>query len=103
MPERVPVVDDEQHLAPAMERARRRSGCDVDVANDAPSALARLARQPHSVRFSDLRMPGMDGREPLRFEPGHPDADEEGFVACPNVDPVKQMADMISATRPSRR
>jgi flagellar basal-body rod protein FlgC len=35
----------------------------------------------------------------LRFEPGHPDADPEGYVAYPNVDPVKEMVDMLSATR----
>ncbi len=35
----------------------------------------------------------------LRYEPGHPDADESGFVAYPNVDPVREMIDMLSATR----
>jgi flagellar basal-body rod protein FlgC len=35
----------------------------------------------------------------LRFEPGHPDADVEGYVRYPNVDPVKEMVDMLSATR----
>ena len=35
----------------------------------------------------------------LRHEPGHPDADERGFVAYPNVDPVREMVDMLSATR----
>jgi len=35
----------------------------------------------------------------LRYEPGHPDANEEGYVAYPNVDVVKEMVDMISASR----
>jgi flagellar basal-body rod protein FlgC len=35
----------------------------------------------------------------LRFEPGHPDANAEGYVAYPNVDPVREMIDMLSATR----
>lgn len=35
----------------------------------------------------------------LRFEPGHPDANAQGFVAYPNVDPVKEMADLMSASR----
>jgi len=34
-----------------------------------------------------------------KYEPGHPDADEEGFVEYPNVDPVIEMVDMISASR----
>ena len=33
------------------------------------------------------------------YDPTHPDADEEGFVLMPNVDPLKEMVDMISATR----
>lgn len=32
-------------------------------------------------------------------DPGHPDADENGFVAMPNVNVVKEMVDMISAQR----
>ena len=35
----------------------------------------------------------------LRYEPGHPDADADGLVAYPNVDPVREMVDMLSATR----
>ena len=35
----------------------------------------------------------------LVYEPGHPDANEEGYVALPNIDPVREMVDMISATR----
>jgi flagellar basal-body rod protein FlgC len=34
-----------------------------------------------------------------RYEPGHPDADAEGIVLYPNVDPVREMVDMLSATR----
>lgn len=33
------------------------------------------------------------------FDPGHPDADEKGYVRMPNVDIVKEMVDMISAQR----
>ncbi len=35
----------------------------------------------------------------MRYEPGHPDADPSGFVAYPNVEPVEEMVDMLSATR----
>jgi flagellar basal-body rod protein FlgC len=34
-----------------------------------------------------------------RYEPGHPDADANGFVALPNVDPAEQMVDMLGAAR----
>jgi len=35
----------------------------------------------------------------VRYDPGHPDADENGYVQGPNVDVVVEMVDMISATR----
>jgi flagellar basal-body rod protein FlgC len=33
------------------------------------------------------------------YQPDHPDADENGFVQLPNVDPLKEMVDLMSATR----
>lgn len=35
----------------------------------------------------------------LEFNPTHPDANEEGYVELPNVDPLKEMVDLMSATR----
>jgi len=35
----------------------------------------------------------------LIFDPNHPDADEDGYVRMSNVDILKEMVDMISATR----
>ena len=34
-----------------------------------------------------------------RYDPSHPDADREGFVAMPNVDAPEELVDMLSATR----
>jgi flagellar basal-body rod protein FlgC len=34
-----------------------------------------------------------------RYEPSHPDADADGFVALPNVDQPQEMVDMLSAAR----
>jgi len=36
---------------------------------------------------------------PRRYEPGHPDADSAGYVTYPNVNPVMEMADLLSAVR----
>ncbi|MGG1661423.1 flagellar basal body rod protein FlgC [Brevibacillus sp. NRS-1366] len=33
------------------------------------------------------------------YDPSHPDADAEGYVLLPNVDPMKEMVDLISASR----
>ncbi|GAC92053.1 flagellar basal body rod protein FlgC [Anoxybacillus flavithermus NBRC 109594] len=35
----------------------------------------------------------------LVYDPSHPDADENGYVQLPNVDPLKEMVDLMSATR----
>jgi flagellar basal-body rod protein FlgC len=35
----------------------------------------------------------------LQYEPGHPDANAQGYVAYPNVNVIEEMADMISVTR----
>src|SRR5262245_4040448 len=34
-----------------------------------------------------------------RYEPSHPDADADGFVASPNVDVPEEMVDMLGAAR----
>ncbi len=34
-----------------------------------------------------------------RYEPDHPQANEEGYVFYPNVNPVEEMTNMISASR----
>ena len=33
------------------------------------------------------------------FDPGHPDADAQGYVAYPNVNPITEMVDLMTATR----
>lgn len=33
------------------------------------------------------------------YDPQHPDADKEGYVLYPNINPVLEMVDMIDATR----
>lgn len=35
----------------------------------------------------------------LEYNPEHPDANEAGYVELPNVDPLKEMVDLMSATR----
>ena len=34
-----------------------------------------------------------------RFDPGHPDADTEGYVSFPAINPVEEMVDLMSAVR----
>lgn len=43
----------------------------------------------------------LEANEPPRlvFDPDHPDADERGYVAYPNINIVQEMVDLITATR----
>ena len=41
-----------------------------------------------------------DTRDPeMRYMPGHPDADAEGYVAFPRVNPAEDMVDLMGAAR----
>jgi len=33
------------------------------------------------------------------YEPGHPDADKDGFVSLPGVDPINSMMDLLEISR----
>jgi flagellar basal-body rod protein FlgC len=35
----------------------------------------------------------------MRYDPKHPDAGPDGYVRLPNVDPLREMVDMMSAIR----
>ena len=53
--------------------------------------------QLNGVRVSGIRKDD----SPLRmvYEPGHPDADAQGYVRMPNINIVTEMVDMITASR----
>ena len=99
----------------------------VVVTETAPTEQRKTVRQPYGQdEFSsmlrtherhlratpsqrDLTLPlGSDvevqvdlARAPFRtvHDPGHPDADENGYVLMPNVNPIEEMVDLIAATR----
>ncbi|HKM47137.1 MAG TPA: flagellar basal body rod protein FlgC [Terriglobales bacterium] len=61
-------------------------------------ALAGL----HPQTASAVRVAAVvnDQRPPvMRFEPGHPDANPQGYVAYPQVDPIEEMTDLLGAVR----
>lgn len=42
----------------------------------------------------------VDNNEPeRRYMPGHPDADKDGYVAYPKVNPAEDMVDLLGASR----
>lgn len=71
---------------------------DVVLATEAPAFDAALGR----ASASGVRVAGViEDQTPFRrrYEPSHPDADTDGFVALPNVDPSEEMVDMLGAAR----
>jgi len=57
--------------------------------------------------FTDMHAEGVrvdrvvpDGAPPVRrFEPGHPDADADGYVSYPAINPVEEMVNLMGAAR----
>jgi len=35
----------------------------------------------------------------MRYQPGHPDADKDGYVAYPKINPAEDMVDLMGASR----
>ncbi len=49
------------------------------------------------VRVTQIAQDATPNR--LVYDPGHPDADARGYVSMPNVQPVTEMVDLITASR----
>lgn len=74
-----PRREESQFLLPLASESQRRQqmtqGVRVVAVNSDPSPARRV------------------------YDPGHPDADTQGYVGMPNITLVNEMVDMISATR----
>ena len=61
------------------------------------SRFSRNAKAPGGVQVSAIIL---DDLPPRRVhQPGHPQADADGFVDYPNIDLVTEMVDLMAATR----
>jgi len=78
-----------------------------------------LENETSSLEYSDPLKEGLAGLKPnpaimsvvvdkivrddkgpkMKYDPSHPDADTNGYVAYPNINPVVEMADLVEATR----
>ena len=66
--------------------------------------FAAMTNMPHlkgrnagTVRLSQVVD---DPTEPvMRYEPGHPDANKDGYVAYPAINPVAEMVDLMGSVR----
>jgi flagellar basal-body rod protein FlgC len=81
--------------------AYRRKDVVFESMPDAKSFGEILINQPQKdisrVQVTDVIS---DRRAPImKFEPDHPDANADGYVAYPNINLMEEMANMITASR----
>jgi flagellar basal-body rod protein FlgC len=60
-------------------------------------AMGSSGVAPGGVQATEITEDQTNGK--LVYDPGHPDADEQGYIRMPNVDTVTEMVDLIDAQR----
>lgn len=83
------VVFEDVLIANTNKRTNRN---DIEVSNNSKSDISLRGVGVHSIIQSDAK-------PVLRYDPTHPDADEKGYVAYPDINPVIEMVDLIEAMR----
>jgi flagellar basal-body rod protein FlgC len=76
----------------------QQAGGQSSFGNQLASAMSRGGGQkPGGVQVQAIAEDTTPNRRV--YDPGHPDADAQGYVEMPNVDSVSEMVDLISASR----
>ena len=79
---------------------KRKDAVFTSAAQTSPFAAVfqtEMASGVDGVQVSDVIEDSSDPQK--RYLPGHPDADSDGYVAFPNINPAEDMADLMSASR----
>lgn len=79
----------------------------VFQAQDTQAPFSSYLPVDHQINEKDLNLNGVQVSQivtdtragSIVYDPTHPDADENGYVAYPNVNLVTEMTNMLSATR----
>ena len=81
---------------------RRRIVTLAAVSNDRTFEEELRSQERSLDTATEVKVVGIsqDNRAPiLRYEPGHPDANEEGYVSMPNVNMMEEMVSLMEASR----
>ncbi len=70
---------------------------DSSVGSFSSEMDSALGGAPSGVSVSEI---AVDTSAPeMRYQPGHPDADKDGYVAYPKINPAEDMVDLLGASR----
>ncbi|MFA9271094.1 MAG: flagellar basal body rod protein FlgC [Baekduiaceae bacterium] len=69
----------------------------ASVLSSEVGAKARTNGPPKGVRVVEVAEDPTPNRRV--YDPGHPDADDDGYISLPNVNPVTEMVDLIASSR----
>jgi flagellar basal-body rod protein FlgC len=69
----------------------------ASVLNQQVARRVQPGGEPGGVRVVEVAEDPTPNR--LVYDPGHPDADANGYISLPNVNPVTEMVDLIAASR----
>ena len=94
----------EQVLGDKLQRHNLNMGYGVEnrLARTHPAHLGetgRMSVQSGGGVTSEAAIAADSSEFRVVYDPGHPDADEQGYVLMPNVNPITEMVDMITASR----
>lgn len=80
----------------------RRKMVETEAIGESFSSVLQSAMKRSYQAGGGVRVSGITEDEtPFKeiYDPAHPDANDDGYVQLPNVDPLKEMVDLISSTR----
>ena len=75
-----------------LANSKKTNSNEVETTNNKNSDISLRGVGVKSIVQSDTK-------PVMRFEPAHPDANEQGYVAYPDINPVIEMVDLIEAMR----
>jgi flagellar basal-body rod protein FlgC len=96
-----------QIAANNMANAHSTKGADGEIYHKKVAVFSAMYKDEFGFNDSVKELNGVDmtevaeGRNPTQmiYMPYHPEADKDGMVEMPNISPIEEMLDMITATR----
>src|SRR5260370_20610680 len=94
------MANSETTRTPEGGQYRRKDAVFSSAPQGSPFSAAfqkEMGYYSNGVEVSDIYV---DQRDPeMRYQPGHPDANADGYVAFPRMNPAEDMVDLMAATR----